>query len=151
LAGLGRGALNYIPWATYNYMADVDEIVTGRRREGAFAGVMTFVRKLTQSVAVAGVTALMSLGGFVSGAEVQSDQAILTLALVLGIGTIGMLIFGVLVSTRFKLNSETHAVLMAEIDRLKADPDADITPAARELIEDLTGLPHDRIWGRVPG
>ena len=38
LAGLGRGALNYIPWATYNYMADVDEIVTGRRREGAFAG-----------------------------------------------------------------------------------------------------------------
>jgi hypothetical protein len=35
--GLGRGALNYIPWATYNYMADVDEIVTGRRREAAFA------------------------------------------------------------------------------------------------------------------
>jgi oligogalacturonide transporter len=29
LVGLGRGALNYIPWATYNYMADVDEIVTG--------------------------------------------------------------------------------------------------------------------------
>src|SRR5689334_9752992 len=37
LAGLGRGALNYIPWSVYNYMADVDEIVTGRRREGAFA------------------------------------------------------------------------------------------------------------------
>ena len=35
LAGLGRGALNYIPWATYNYMADVDEIVTGQRREGS--------------------------------------------------------------------------------------------------------------------
>lgn len=38
-AGLGRGALNYIPWATYNYMADVDEIVTGRRREGRFRRV----------------------------------------------------------------------------------------------------------------
>ena len=45
IAGLGRGGLNYIPWNVYNYMADVDEIVTGRRREGAFAGVMTFVRK----------------------------------------------------------------------------------------------------------
>ncbi len=29
VAGLGRGGLNYIPWNTYNYMADVDEIVTG--------------------------------------------------------------------------------------------------------------------------
>src|SRR5690606_5300301 len=52
LAGLGRGALYYVPWATYNYMADVDEIVTGRRREGAFAGVMTFVRKMSQAGAV---------------------------------------------------------------------------------------------------
>ncbi len=50
IAGLGRGALNYIPWGVYNYMPDVDEIVTGRRREGAFAGVMTFVRKFMQSV-----------------------------------------------------------------------------------------------------
>src|SRR5262249_54421989 len=32
-AGLGRGGLNYIPWSLYNYMADVDEIVTGKRRE----------------------------------------------------------------------------------------------------------------------
>ena len=51
-AGLGRGALNYIPWATYNYMADVDEIVTARRREGAFAGVMTFTRKMAQAGAL---------------------------------------------------------------------------------------------------
>ena len=51
VAGLGRGALNYIPWSVYNYMPDVDEIVTGRRREGAFAGVMTFIRKLMQSIA----------------------------------------------------------------------------------------------------
>jgi oligogalacturonide transporter len=38
LVGLGRGALNYIPWATYNYMADVDEIVTGRRRKAPLPG-----------------------------------------------------------------------------------------------------------------
>ena len=52
IAGLGRGALNYIPWSVYNYMPDVDEIVTGRRREGAFAGVMTFIRKLLQSAVI---------------------------------------------------------------------------------------------------
>ena len=89
LCGLGRGALNYIPWATYNYMADVDEIVTGRRREGTFAGVMTFVRKFAQSGAVAGVMAIMGAGGFVKGATTQSPAAVNTIAAVLGIGTIG--------------------------------------------------------------
>jgi oligogalacturonide transporter len=149
-AGLGRGALNFIPWATYNYMADVDEIVTGRRREGAFAGVMTFIRKLTQSAAVQGVTIIMSLGGFVSGAKTQTPQAIATLAAVLGIGTIGMLVFGVIVSFKFKLDPRTHAVLMDEIDRFKNDPEAETSPETKAIVEDLSGWPHEKLWGRNP-
>lgn len=150
LAGLGRGALNYIPWATYNYMADVDEIVTGRRREGAFAGVMTFVRKLTQAAAVAGVGAIMSAGGFAKGAEVQSPQAIHTIALVLGIGTVGVLIAGTLVSTRFRLNAATHDVLMAEIDRFKHGQRAPASPEAKTIVEDLSGWRYDQLWGNNP-
>jgi oligogalacturonide transporter len=149
-AGLGRGALNFIPWATYNYMADVDEIVTGRRREGAFAGVMTFVRKLTQTIAVTGVTALMSFGGFVSGAATQSPEAINTIAMVMGIGTIGVLICGIFVSLRFRLNSANHDVLMAEIDRLKAGDTSPPTPETREIVEDLTGWRYDQLWGNNP-
>jgi oligogalacturonide transporter len=148
LAGLGRGALNYIPWATYNYMADVDEIVTGRRREGAFAGVMTFVRKFTQSAAVAGVTAIMSAGGFVSGAKVQSHSAVITLAAVLGVGTLATLAFGVIVAARFKLDSRTHDILMAEIERFRHSPDQPPSPEARAVAEDLTGWPHEQLWGR---
>jgi oligogalacturonide transporter len=150
LAGLGRGALNFIPWATYNYMADVDEIVTGRRREGAFAGVMTLIRKLTQTIAVTGVTGIMSLGGFVKGAKTQSPEAITTIAAVLGVGTIGMLIFGVIVSYRFRLDPSTHAVLMEEIDRFKTNPDAPTSPETRAIVEDLSGWPHDKLWGKNP-
>ena len=105
---------------------------------------------MTQSAAVAGVTAIMSWGGFVSGAEVQSPQAINTLAIVLGVGTIGMLIFGVLVSLRFKLDPKTHAVLMDEIDRFKSDPDKPSSPETRAVVEDLTGWRHDQLWGRNP-
>ena len=38
VAGLGRGGINYVPWNTYTYIADVDEVITGQRREGIFAG-----------------------------------------------------------------------------------------------------------------
>ncbi|MHA6718637.1 MFS transporter [Sphingomonas sp. RS6] len=150
LAGLGRGALNYIPWATYNYMADVDEIVTGRRREGAFAGVMTFVRKLTQAAAVAGVGAIMSAGGYEKGAAVQSAQAVQTIALVLGIGTTVVLAAGILVSLRFRLNAATHDVLMAEIDRFKRGERQPLSPETRMTVEDLSGWRYDQLWGRNP-
>lgn len=150
LAGLGRGALNYIPWATYNYMADIDEIVTGRRREGSFAGVMTFVRKATQAAAVASVGVLMDAGGFVPKAAVQSPQAVMTLALVLGIGTLVVLALGALVSLRFRLSPQTHAVLMAEIEHLRAGGRTPTSEASRAVVEDLSGWKYEQLWGNNP-
>ncbi|MCC4233462.1 MFS transporter [Sphingobium soli] len=150
LSGLGRGALNYIPWATYNYMADVDEIVTGQRREGSFAGVMTFVRKATQAAAVAGVGFIMQAGGFVSGAQVQSDQAILTMALLLGVGTVGCLSAGIYISTRFRLSPATHDILMHEIEHLRSGARTPSTPAAGAVVEDLSGWRYDQLWGNNP-
>jgi oligogalacturonide transporter len=111
---------------------------------------MTFVRKFTQSAAVAGVTAVMSAGGFVSGAAAQSPQAVYTIAAVMGIGTIGVLIFGIVVSTRFKLDSRTHAILMEEIERFRHAPDRPTSAEARAVAEDLSGWPHDKLWGRNP-
>jgi oligogalacturonide transporter len=150
LAGLGRGALNYIPWATYNYMADVDEIVTGQRREGSFAGVMTFVRKATQAAAVAGVGLIIQAGGFVSGATTQTAHAINTIAALMGIGTLGVLAAGVLVSLRFRLDPTTHAILMAEIERLRAGDPAPPEPNHKAVVEDLSGWRYDRLWGNNP-
>jgi oligogalacturonide transporter len=149
-AGLGRGALNYIPWATYNYMADVDEIVTGRRREGAFAGVMTFVRKMSQALAVILVGQVMQASGFVSKASVQSPKAIAAIVGVMGLGTIAMLAFGVFVSTRFRLTPRTHGILMAEIEHLRAGHRTPTTPEHGAIVEDLAGWRYDQLWGANP-
>jgi oligogalacturonide transporter len=149
LAGLGRGGLNYIPWATYNYMADVDEIVTGKRREGAFAGVMTFVRKLSQALAVILVGQVMQASGFVSKAATQSPGAVAAIVAVLGIGTLALLGFGTLVSFFFRLDPRTHAVLMAEIEHLRAHPDAPPTsPQNQRIVEQLSGWRYDQLWGK---
>ncbi len=147
IAGLGRGGLNYIPWNVYNYMADVDEIVTGRRREGAFAGVMTFIRKTMQAGAVMGVGLLLQAGGFVSGSATQTPQAVATIVLVLSGGTLTLLVIGFIVSLRFKLDRNSHAILMAEIQNFKEHPGARPSPEHRQTVEDLTGWPYERLWG----
>jgi oligogalacturonide transporter len=150
IAGLGRGGLNYIPWNTYNYMADVDEIVTGRRREGAFAGVMTFIRKATQSAAVMTVGLLLQFGGFVSKQEIQSAQAIHAIVMVLLVGTLVVLGFGFFVSLRFKLDRHTHEILMEEIRRFKEQPGTEPPPEHRKVVEDLSGWPYEKLWGQNP-
>ncbi|SNS47463.1 MULTISPECIES: MFS transporter [unclassified Azospirillum] len=147
LSGMGRGGLNYIPWNTYNYMADVDEVVTGKRREGIFAGVMTFIRKATQAAAVMGVGLILEAGGFLPKAEVQSDAAINTILLVMGIGTIVVLCGGFLVSLRFKLDGPRHAILMEEIARFKQGR-METTPDRKAILEDLTGWRYETLWGR---
>ena len=150
LAGLGRGALNYIPWATYNYMADVDEIVTGRRREGAFAGVMTFVRKMSQALAVMLVGQVMQASGFAPKAAIQSPQAVTAIVGVLGIGTITLLVIGVIVSMRFKLTPATHGVLLEEIERFRGGERAPSDPERARIVEDLSGWRYDQLWGANP-
>jgi oligogalacturonide transporter len=148
MVGLGRGGLNYIPWSVYNYMADVDEIVTGRRREGAFAGVMTFVRKALQASAVALVGLALQFGGFVQKSSTQSPQAIGTIVWILVAGTLLVLTFGFFVSLRFRLDRNTHAVLMDEIERFKTDPDPVPTPERRAIVEDLSGWKYEELWGK---
>ncbi len=147
VAGLGRGGLNYIPWNVYNYMADVDEIVTGRRREGAFAGVMTFVRKTMQAAAVMGVGLILQAGGFVSGANTQTPEALNTIILMLSAGTLTLLAIGFVVSMRFNLDRNSHAILMAEIQRFKEQPGTRPSAENRQVVEDLSGWPYERLWG----
>ena len=148
VAGLGRGGLNYIPWNVYNYMADVDEIVTGRRREGAFAGVMTFTRKTTQAIAVMSVGLILQAGGFASSSTTQTPGALTTILTLMTVGTLALLTFGFIVSLRFKLDRHTHAVLMDEIRRFKEQPGTQPTTEHRHIVEDLSGWPYARLWGR---
>lgn len=146
-AGLGRGALNYIPWNVYNYMADVDQIVTAKRREGSFAGVMTFIRKAAQAAAVMFVGIIIEWGGFISGQEKQSTEAIQTIVAVMVIGPIALLLFGFFVARQFKLNKETHEILMQEIEHLKSGATQPSSEENRAIVENLSGWPYEKLWG----
>ena len=152
LAGLGRGTLNFVPWSVYNYLPDIDEAVTAQRREGIFAGVMTLVRKLAQAGAIILTGWIIDMGGYVSappgGTVQQTPQAIATIAWLLVLGPILVMLAGLVASWRFRLNARTHAVLMDEIERLRAGERAPSSEEARGVVEDLTGWKYEKLWGR---
>ena len=130
-------------------MPDVDEIVTGRRREGAFAGVMTFVRKLMQSAAIFVVSQILNFAGLIPKSASQPDSVVHAVLWIMGFGVLTVLAFGFVVSLRFRLNRETHAVLMTEIQRFKDQSGTQPSAENRRIVEDLTGWPYERLWGRA--
>lgn len=155
LAGLGRGTLNFVPWSVYNYLPDVDEAVTGQRREGIFAGVMTLVRKLAQSAAIMASGWIIDWGGYIKTKPgevvVQTPEAIQTVTLLMVGGPLLMLVLGALASWTFRLNASTHAVLVHEVERLRHGATEAESDENRRIVEDLTGWRYDQLWGRASG
>uniref|UniRef100_UPI000468E754 MFS transporter n=1 Tax=Pantoea sp. IMH TaxID=1267600 RepID=UPI000468E754 len=150
VAGLGRGGINYVPWNIYTYISDVDEVITGQRREGIFAGIMTLTRKASQAGAVMLVGIVMQLSGFVAGKSEQTTTVSHTILAILCVGTLIVLGIGFMISLRFKLNLTTHQILREETEKMRAAGDVvskDITPQARATVEMLAGLPYESLWG----
>lgn len=67
-------SLTFLSWTAYTFMADVDEIVTNRRREGVYAGAMTMAGKLMRASVVFILGQVLAAFGFVSGASTQPQS-----------------------------------------------------------------------------
>ncbi|WP_312347391.1 MFS transporter [Leclercia sp.] len=150
LAGLyqvGRCVLEFTPWNVFPFIPDIDEMVSRQRREGLFAAVMTFSRKTTVAIATFVVGLLLQSGGFVKGSQVQPPEAIHTIAMLMFIGTAGLLMLALWQALTFRLNKQTHQIFVEEVERLRANGSKTaVDPHVRRIVEDLTGHDYDSLW-----
>ncbi len=88
--------------------ADVDEIYTGRRREGIYAGAMTFSGKILRSIIVFTMGAILSFYGFQSKAHTQPESAVTAIAVVFCSGVILLALAAIVFSKQMKLDRKAH-------------------------------------------
>lgn len=151
IAGLGRGGINFIPWNNYTFVPDVDEIVSGDRREGVFAGFMSFLRKASQAMAIFLVGVILQENHFVSGVKEQPPEALGAIVIVLVTVPLLFLLIGIYSSYKFHINNETHAILKREIARVKnGGLKTAVDEKTRKVIEDMTGWKYENLWGNNP-
>ncbi len=146
--GLGTGVVFYIPWSTYTFMADIDEAVTNRRREGVYAAAMTMAGKLMRFVIVQVLGIVLALNGFDKTQEAQPLSAEHAIVYVLLFGCIGLALLGILCTLRMKINHQTHQIVIDEVARIKAGGrKEDVTPETKKVIEELSGFKYEDCWG----
>lgn len=143
-AGLSAGVM--IPWAILPSITDVDELISGKKRAGIYSGAMTLVRKFVQGlIAMPAIGVALELIGFVSNTQ-QSPETLQGMRLFFMAGPITLIVLGILVAARFKINPETHGILRNEINRLKeGGKAADADPQTREVCKKLTGIEYEKL------
>lgn len=136
------------PHALYPFIPDVDEALTNRRREGVYSAAMGLCGKLMNAIYVLVLGFVLDKAGFVKGAKTQPVSAVHAIVGVLTLGVGFMAIIGIIGIWRLNLNKERHQILLDEIARVHAGGSMkDVTPEAREVVEDLTGWKYEQCFG----
>ncbi len=147
LVGMGTSAGVLMPYAILPFVIDVDELITGEQRSGVYAGAMTLLRKLVQGLLALPAIGFMLKGiGFVPSA-VQSAETLSKFKFFFIAGPGILILCGIVAATRFRITPTTHAVLKAELARLRAggSPE-DATPETVSVCELLSGHPKSQWW-----
>jgi len=106
-AGFGFSAAHLFPWALLPECIDQDAVSSGQRREGMFTGFFSLSQKIASSVSVALIGTLLSLTGYVPGAE-QAPRALMTIRALAGIVPGVIFLFSVLVVSRYPISREDY-------------------------------------------
>jgi len=115
LAGIGYGVADLMPWSMLGDVIDEDELRTGERREGVYAGFFTFVRKLggASGVAIAGV--VLQLAGFERGGGEQGEAAVAAIRWLTAGAPVLALLVAAAIALRYPIGRERHAEILAAL------------------------------------
>lgn len=151
LIGVGGAGCNLFSWSALPDIADVDELITGHRREGLYSGVSTFLRKLSGGMVVGVLGIALDVIGYskeaVSAGNISTtmDWGIRILFCVV---PITFLIIALLFLNQYKLGRQEFAVMNNILDRFR-DGETNISIEGEELkiCQQLTGIKDNRFLG----
>lgn len=152
--GIGSGAASFVPWSLLPDLPDSDEMVTGRRSAGVFAGMSTFIRTATSGIAVALVGIILQLFGYVESTAgetvTQTATALLGVRVMNSLVPILLTVIVLVLALRYTLTKKNHANLRKAMEhkRQTGTPTAD--PALIQSCEAVTGYKFENMWVGKP-
>ncbi len=116
LLGVPLGLITTLIWALQADTVDYGKWKSGVRAEGASYSVLSFMRKAGQGVGGAAAAFTIGGGGYISGADVQSDSAVNAVRFAAGgVPLITLLVAG-LVMLVYPLTEKVYRRVIAEMD-----------------------------------
>lgn len=130
LAGVGVATAYLVPWAMLPDVIELDELETGKRREGAFYGFFVLLQKLGLALGLFLVGQALQWSGYVTpppGATdpiAQPDNALLVIRLLIGPVPAVILAAGIYLVYRFPITKEQHEATLRQLAAQRAEEPA---------------------------
>lgn len=119
LSGIGMGGLITIPFSMIADTVDEEEEKFGIRSEGLYYGGLTFSYKISQSIAIFLLGILLDVVGFDANKAVQGEFTVVSLGLIVSIGSLVALMLSYFFYNKYALTKEKVEATQAEIQRKK--------------------------------
>ena len=124
LSGFGVAAIHLMPASMLPDVIEVDELSSGRRQEGVYAGVTTFASKLGQMVILAVLPLMLRWSGYVQpgpddSLPTQSNAVLLTIRLMIALIPAALLGISMLAAWFYPITREKHAEIRLELKKRK--------------------------------
>ena len=151
LAAIGISSANLVPMSLLQDIADIDELISTKRRSAMFASYASAIRQVMLGVIGFVISQSLGFSGFIEGMDwekdVQPDSAILTTRILFSVVPIICMAFAYIGAYKYKLSDDRHKKILAEIERLKAGgKKEDADPDVKKLCEEVSGLSHNLCW-----
>ncbi len=145
MSGLGFVSNNVLPDLT-----DVDELITGRRREGVIGTFNTMVKQVTGGVMTFMVGTLLNAFGLVTGNEgvyiEQTATALWGIRICVAILPAISATIAYFLLRRFKMTKDDHTMIRAAIATKHKYGSVTLTEYERERCELLSGYKLEKTW-----
>ena len=117
LAGPGIAAAHALPRAMSADTLDVDQMQSGRRQEGIYAGIEVFARKISMKVVLAGVGPVLAWSGYIKNASSQPASALLAIRLLIAVVPSVFLLMAVILAWKYPLNRQQHRDIQIQLGK----------------------------------
>ena len=126
LAGFGVSAAHVLPHAMSPDALEVDELATGTRQEGAYAGVMVFIDKFARMVVLSTLPLVLRWTDYVQPTDtdpmpVQPASALLALRVLVSFAPALVLLISLPVARAHPMTRARHSELVAELAARRAE------------------------------
>jgi oligogalacturonide transporter len=151
LIGLGGAGCNLFSWSALPDIADVDELITGRRREGLYSGVSTFLRKLSGGLVVGGLGIALDIIGYNEEAVrtgIISHTTDLGIRILFCAIPVLFLVLALLFLRKYRLGRREFNIMSNILIRFR-NGERNISVEGEDLrvCRQLTGIKGDRFFG----
>lgn len=154
LGGFGFAVCTLVPFSILPDIPDVDELISGKRREGLYAGMATFSRKLVNGISVAVAALVLQFSGYIAAAETQSQTALWGIRLAFSLVPIGMLLGTFIISRLYHLGPTEHAALLSVLNARRGAAEQGLAgstvsetlnPPMRRTLADIAGMKESEL------